>query len=131
MANPDFTSIDYLNEARERYTEAFKEKEVFDRYIQQVIEQQTQLQQVFKDLLQKRSIDTATGATLDIIGEIVGQPRELISADLFRFFGFEGVLQADAFGDGINSILGGKFYNFGDATGGNVLLDDETYRLFI
>lgn len=131
MANPDFTSIDYLNEARERYTEAFKEKEVSDKYIQLVIEQQTQLQQVFKDLLQKRSIDTATGATLDIIGEIVGQPRELISADLFTFFGFEGALQADAFGDGVNSILGGKFYNFGDATGGNVLLDDETYRLFI
>lgn len=131
MAEPDFTSIDYLEEARERVTYQFKEKEVFDKYIQLVIEQQTQLQNVFKDLLQKRSIDTATGVNLDIIGEIVGQPRELISADLFTFFGFEGALGADTFGNGLNSILGGKFFNFGDATGGNVLLDDETYRLFI
>jgi hypothetical protein len=125
------TEADYLTEARDRVTEAFKNKEVFDRYIQLVIDQQFAIQQVFKDLLQKRSIDTATGATLDIIGEIVGQPRELISADLFDFFGFQGALNAGSYGDVNNASVGAQWYDFGQATGGNILLDDETYKLFI
>lgn len=131
MTEVPFTSIDYLEEARGRVTYAFKDKVVFDKYLELLIDQQLQIQQVFKDLLQKRSIDTATGVNLDIIGEIVGQPRELISADLFTFFGFEGAIGADTFGDGVSPLTGGKFYSFGDAVGGNVLLDDEAYRLFI
>jgi hypothetical protein len=126
-----FTDAEYLEEARERSTEQFKNKEVFDKYLQLLIDQQESIQQVFKDLIQKRSIDEATGATLDIIGEIVGQPRELISADLFDFFGFQGALKADTFGDFGQPAVGSRFYDFGTPLGGNVLLDDETYRLFI
>lgn len=131
MATPPYLEVDYLEEARDRITEAFKGKDIIDRYLQLLIDQQQDLQQVFKDLLQKRSIDEATGATLDIIGEIVGQPRELISADLFNFFGFQGALKADTFGDFGQPQIGSKFYDFGTPFGGNVLLDDETYRLFI
>lgn len=131
MALVPITSINYLTEARGRITEQFKEKVVIDRYLQLLIDQQTQLEQVFIDLLQKRSIDEATGAQLDIIGDIVGQPRELISADLFNFFGFQGALKADTFGDFGSATTGSKFYDFGTPLGGNVLLDDETYRLFI
>lgn len=126
-----FTETDYLAEARDRSTEQFKNKDVIDRYLQLLLDQQESIQQVFKDLLQKRSIDEATGATLDIIGEIVGQPRELISADLFNFFGFQGAIKADTFGDFGISTTGSRFYDFGTPLGGNVLLDDETYRLFI
>ncbi len=131
MALVEFISTDYLAEARDRVTEQFKEKDIFDRYLQLLIDQQNSIQEVFKDLIQKRSIDEATGATLDIIGEIVGQPRELISADLFNFFGFQGALKADTFGDLGLPQIGSKFYDFGMPLGGNVLLDDETYRLFI
>jgi hypothetical protein len=126
-----FTEADYLEEARDRVTEQFKDKTVFDKYLQLLIDQQDSIQQVFKDLIQKRSIDEATGATLDIIGEIVGQPRELISADLFNFFGFQGAYKADTFGDFGLPQIGSKFLDYGSPTGGNVLLDDETYRLFI
>jgi len=126
-----FTEVQYLEEARDRVTEQFKDKTVFDKYLQLLIDQQDSIQQVFKDLIQKRSIDEATGATLDIIGEIVGQPRELISADLFNFFGFQGALKADTFGDFGLPQIGSKFLDYGSPTGGNVLLDDETYRLFI
>lgn len=126
-----FNEQDYLEIARGRVTEQFKNKDIFDRYLQLLINQQTELQQVFKDLLQKRSIDEATGAMLDIIGEIVGQPRELISADLFDFFGFQGALKAGSFGDTASVTVGSRFYDFGTPLGGNILLDDETYRLFI
>lgn len=126
-----FSETDYLEEARGRVTDQFKGQDIIDRYLQLIIDQQNSIQQVFKDLLQKRSIDEAKGVTLDIIGEIVGQPRELISADLFNFFGFQGALKADTFGDFGNPVTGSRFYDFGTPLGGNVLLDDETYRLFI
>lgn len=131
MALVPVITVDHLAVARERVTEQFKSKEVYDKYLQLLIKQQQELEQVFKDLIQKRSIDEATGATLDIIGEIVGQPRELISADLFDYFGFQGALKADTFGDFGQPTIGSKFYDFGTPLGGNVLLDDETYRLFI
>lgn len=131
MSVPSFETIDYLTEARDRVTYQFKDKDIIDRYLQLLIQQQTILQDTLKDLLQKRSIDTATGATLDIIGEIVGQQRELISADLYTFFGFAGVTSAGGYGDINNPYVGAVWYDFGKPTGGNILLDDETYRLFI
>lgn len=131
MAIVPFSTEDYLATARDQVTAQFQDKDVFDRCLQLLIDQQFALQQVFKDLLQKRSIDEATGAQLDIIGEIVGQPRELISVDLFDFFGFQGALKAGSYGDFGNPSVGARWYDFGTPLGGNVLLDDETYRLFI
>lgn len=128
---PEFTTVDYLSEANGRLTQQFMDKEIVGKYLQLIIDEQYNIQNVFKDLLQKRSIDTATGATLDIIGEIVGQPRELISADLFDFFGFQGASKAGSYGDVNDVSVGSKWYSFGTPLGGNTLLDDTTYRLFI
>lgn len=124
-------NIDYLAQARERVTWQFEEKVVFDKYLQLLINQQQELEQVFTDLLQFRSIDEAVGAQLDIIGEIVGQPRELINTDLFTFFGFQGHPKADGYGDLNDPSVGSRWYNFGDPLGGNTQLDDELYRIFI
>lgn len=131
MSLVPYNDADYLEEARDRITEQFKGKDIIDRYLQLLIDQQEAIEQVFKDLLQKRSIDEAEGATLDIIGDIVGQPRELISVDLYNFFGFQGHPKADTFGDLGNSVVGSRFYDYGTPLGGNVQLDDPTYRLFI
>src|SRR6478609_9253756 len=99
MTSPNFTVIDYTEEARTRVTEQFKEQPVFDRYLQLLTKAQIDLENTFKDLLQLRDIDTATGAQLDIIGRIVGQDRELIAADLYDFFGMIGALNAFPMGD--------------------------------
>lgn len=131
MSIPDFIEFDYLEEARDRVTEQFKEKDVFDKYLQLLIDQQESIQQVFKDLIQKRSIDEATGVTLDVIGEIVGQPRELIAVDLFNWFSFQGVPIEGSFGDLSDTTLGNRFWDLDLALSGNVLMDDQTYRLFI
>lgn len=131
MAINEFEVKDYLEEARSRYTEQFKDKIVFDKYVQLWLSTKLELQLTLKDLMQKRSIETAEGVQLDIIGEIVGQPRELLDASLISFFAFQGVLAAEGFGDTGNPSVGGNFYNFGDVTSGNILLNDEQYRLFI
>lgn len=131
MAVVEFISKDYLDEARGNITQQFVDKNIVDRYLQLLLKQHQMIEEVFKDLIQKRSIDEAVGAQLDMIGEIVGQPRELISADLFDFFGFQGALNAGGFGELETPSLGSRWYDFGQPTGGNILLDDPTYRLFI
>ncbi|MNQ58990.1 hypothetical protein D3C85_732100 [compost metagenome] len=128
--NP-FVEVDYLEEARSRFTSQFEDKVVFDKYVQLLIAAQTELSSVFKDLMQLRSIDTATGAQLDILGQIVGQDRVLLNADFFEFFGFLGVDKANSFGDIDDPTVGSFFYDFGEPLGGNILLNDDTYRLFI
>ena len=128
--NP-FEIKDYLAEARSRVTEQFKDKEVFDRYIQLMISSSEEVQTVLKDLMQKRSLDTAQGVQLDILGEIVGQPRTLLDTDLLEYFGFSGYPDVQGFGDKNNPTTGGEFYSFGNPLTGNILLNDKQYRLFI
>lgn len=123
--------LDYLEQARSRVTSQLEDKDIFDRYLQLLISEQTDLFQVFKDLLEKRSIDTAEGEQLDVIGRIVGQPRELIDTDLLSYFAFDGYPEAQSYGDLNNSAVGGFYYSLGTPLAGNTLLNDEQYRLFI
>ena len=127
----EFNTVDYLQEARERVTEQFKNQDIFDRYLQILLIDNTEIQGVLKDLMQKRSIDTAEGAQLDVIGEIVGQKRELIDTALLKYFAFDGYPDAQTYGDLNNESLGGVFYSLGDPLAGNTLLNDDQYRLFI
>ena len=60
MATNPFSVEDYLAVARSRVTELFKDKPIFDRYLQILIDENIEIQNVFKDLMQKKSIDTAT-----------------------------------------------------------------------
>lgn len=134
--NP-FDIIDYLSVARSRATEQFKLAEdgsgsvIFDKYLQLLINGKVELQEVFRQLMQERSIDTATGAQLDIIGDIVGQPRELIDTALLTFFAFLGYPDAQSYGDLNDVSLGGPYYDINNPLTGNTLLTDEQYRLFI
>lgn len=135
--NP-FIQIDYLSEARSRYTEQFKYDpltntgaKVFDHYVQILLEGKTELQEVFRQLMQERSLDTAVGVNLDNIGEIVGQPRTLLSVDIFEFFGFRGVPNAGSFGDFFDPDVGAVFYDSNNPRFGNVTLTDDAYRIFI
>lgn len=131
MTISPFIEEDYLSVARSRVTEQFKGKVVFDKYLQLLITAQIEIQQVFKDLMQLRSLDTATGEQLNILGRIVGQDRVLLNSDLYNFFGFQGALKAGSMGNLGDQTIGAIFYSLGAPLGGNIELDDETYRLFI
>lgn len=131
MAVNEFKTVPYLEQARERVTEQFKDAPVFDKYLQLLLYDAEELQSVLKDLMEKRSIDTAVGKQLDIIGDIVGQPRTLVNADLFTFFGFMGHWQADSFGN-LNDLGVGSVWWDGEASStGNITLNDDLYRLLI
>ena len=133
MAVNNFQNINYLDLARTRTTEQFKLENapVFDAFLQLLTVEMQTLQKTFQDLMQLRSLDTATGAQLDVIGRIVGQERVLLSADLYEFFGFQGALKAGSYGNLTDPTIGAKWWSLGKPLGGNVQLDDGTYRTFI
>lgn len=128
--NP-FALADYSVEAEDRVTEQFREQPVFNKYLQLMLAEQIKLQLEFKKLMQERSIDTAVGEQLDIIGRIVGQPRVAAQGDLFNLFGFEEDFSAESFSSLTAPDTGGYWYSLGDPLGGNVILGDDMYRLFI
>lgn len=132
-----FFEEDYLAVARSRVTQQFildadgTGPVVFDKYLQILLGGKIELQEVFKQLMQERSIDTAVGAQLDIIGEIVGQPRELIDTALLTYFAYLGYPDAQSYGDlGVPGV-GGFYRGLNDPLAGNTTLNDEQYRLFI
>jgi len=110
MTTNAFTEVDYLSQGRGRVTEQFKNKPVFDAYLKLIMDSLNELQGVYKDLMQLRSIDTAVGAQLDLIGDIVGQPRTLVNYD---------------------STIGGLFRSVNQEEGAAAEVDDETYRFLI
>lgn len=131
MALIPFEYNDFVADAEDLITTQFQDKDVFNRYLRLLKTSTQELLGVFRDLMQKRDIDSATGAQLDIIGEIVGQPRVLINTDLYPFFGYQGALAANSFGTYYNNQLGGYWYSYGGKIGGDVMLNDEQYRLII
>ena len=134
MRNPalliPFLEKDYLKEARDKYTMAFEDKPVFDKYIQLITLEVSEIQEVIKDLLQKRTLEEATGVQLDVVGEIVGQPRVLLDVDFLEFFGMEGNPRSHSMGD-LTSTRGGIFFDLNERMQGSVRLDDDTYRIMI
>lgn len=131
MALIPFEYNDFVAESEDLITTQFQDKDIFNRYLRLLKTGIQETLYVARDLMQKRDIDSATGAQLDNIGEIVGQPRVLISTDLYPFFGFEGDLVANSFGTYYNNQIGGYWYSYGGKVGGDVTLNDEQYRLII
>lgn len=128
-----FIVQDYLTVARERVTEQFKNKEVFDKYIQLLIWGATELQEQYRILMQERSLDTAEGRQLDIIGELVGLPRGGLPSEAYEgtFFGFSGDATALPFDDLSVPVDAGVFYSLTLAGVGFLPWDDPTYRMFL
>ena len=134
MNNPEllipYKERNYLGGARDKYTMAFQDKPVFDKYLQLIISEVEEIQKVMKDLMQKRTLEEATGVQLDIIGRVLGQPRVLLDVDFLEFFGMEGNPRAYKMGD-LFSNIGGMFFDLNERMQGSISLDDETYRIML
>lgn len=123
--------IDHEELAISRLATQFREAANLIAYIQTLLREANNLEDVFFQLLNERSLDTAIGAQLDIIGEIVGQSRILVDAESFKYFGFEGNPSAQSFGSVNDPAVGGRFVAIGEPTTGFRKLSDDEYRLFI
>ncbi len=126
----NFDEIDYLQQARDRITYQFKDSPNLDTLIKIWLEGYQDLQKTFLDIQLINDVDLASGAQLDVIGEIVGQPRQLVSISTTGFFGFEEDPGAKSFGT-LKDSSGGIYFSLDDPDSGNVTLADPLYRLFI
>ena len=127
----DIVKIDHNAQAISRLLTQFSEAFVLQDYIKALLSEANPLEQVFCDILDQRTIDTATDFTLDVIGALVGQSRVLIDATLLVYFGYVGALNADSYGDANDSSIGARYRSDGEDTTGNRTLTDDEYRLFI
>lgn len=131
MALNSFEIEPFLDVARTRITDQFKGKPVIDKYLQLLLGGKEELQRVMLDVMTLRSIDTAVGEQLDVIGTIVGRERGLVFAEIFEYFGFEGSSQGGSFGSLTDPSVGAPWYSIGGATGRSRPPSDEEYRLIL
>jgi len=126
----DPVKIDHEEVAVSRFATQFTQTVKLKGYTLALMSEANNLEAALCELLELRSIDTAFGANLDIIGRLVGQPRVLINATQLSYFGFQGAAGALGFGDEDDSSIGGIF-NGGESTTGLRTLTDVEYQLFI
>lgn len=128
--NP-FEVLDYREEVREKTTSQFYDGVVFNKLLDIIHNETQDVQEVYRGLMQERSLDTAYGEQLDVLGRIVGQPRTLIDADLFEFFGFRFNYQAGSYGSITFPDVGAVWWDGNAKMTGNITLEDSLYRLLI
>jgi hypothetical protein len=131
-----FKKVDFIKQAKEQLVSQYKNSSNLIAYINVFMKQFNEIEQVLDDLINKRHLDVASGAQLDVIGRIVGISRFLINADDLGFFRFTDANAPinnpnQGFGDFGNSEIGGVFRDAGQAPSGNVRLTDEQFRKFI
>lgn len=131
MALNQFVVEEFLEVARSRVTQQFRDKPVFDKYVQLLLGGFSDIQEVARQLQQERSIDTAVGTQLDVIGDIVGRPRGLVTATLFTYHGFQGETLAGSFGSLTDPTAGAPWYSEGAPVGISRPPSDEEYRLIL
>lgn len=127
----DSTLVSYIDVARERYTDQFKESVNIDSVMQIWLQGYQELQQEALDLVNINDIETASGAQMDVIGDIVGQPRELVDVSTTGYFGFQSDNGAKKFGSVDNSEGGLYFSKQQGGDSGSIQLSDGIYRAFI
>lgn len=126
-----FKETPHYEEMVERITFAFEDSVVKKKLLELLSLGSEEVQGALKQLIQERSIDTAEGKQLDIIGDIVGQQRELVNVDTLPFFGYIGAPLAKGYGDEDDPSVGGYYWDGVSPRAGNVVLSDSQYRVFI
>lgn len=128
---PPTPSIQHLSKGISRLATQYRESINLINYIKVLLSEADTIETVLKDILNKRWLETATGIQLDVLGAIVGQTREFVDAEIFKYFGFDDHPQAQSFGSVYNVGVGGRFITVGEPITGYRLLSDDEYRLYI
>lgn len=119
---------DVVNKGLNRLANQFKGSNKFNGFISAFLEEYQEIDASNIQLLNERYLDSAVGAQLDGIGEIVGVQRQKESIDIIGAFGFDGDDTARGFTDLFNLDLGGNFRKLDE---GEQLIGDDLYRIVI
>lgn len=115
---------DHTESMKKHLLGQFTGKPVFEAFLTAIGGELNELEQMFTDLRDKRWIDTAEGAQLDGIGEIVNQNRQVPDAVTIPFFGFDGQPNALGFEEG-------RFRDSWEGWLTSVNLNDPEYRIVL
>lgn len=108
--------IDYINRARARMLQQFKREEApnLDKLLQVMVAEIQEAENELHELLTFRSVATASGEQLDVLGDIVGIDREGRTDSDFRDVIFLQIAINN--GGGQESVLSALLDNLTDAT---------------
>ena len=96
------------------------------QYLHAYVEEMDDLFCAIEDVYFGRLLETAIGAQLDVIGEILQQSRNIDLGTIY--FGFQGATGADGFGTVTDPLQGGVFKST-DQSGATITpLGDDIYR---
>lgn len=126
----DLTLVNYVEQAKGRITEQFKDRPRLEQLITVWLEGNQLLQETFIDIEKIKDIDEASGVQLDNIGNIIGQPRELVDIAATGFFGFDSDPGAKPFGS-INNGQGGLYFSLDNPDSGVIALSDGLFKTFL
>lgn len=127
----DLSTLDHEALAESRLATEYRGSvEKLIPYLKALMSESNNIEQALQQCIVLRTIDTATGEVLDVLGELVGQGREVIDTSNLTFFGFAGAGNEDSFGDENNPTIGSRFASRQEI-GGQRIMDDPEYRLFI
>jgi len=131
MEQNEFGLIEHRELADIRITSQFYGKQNIIKIFNVLYKEILDLQDALYQLQTLRTIDLATGAQLDNIGEIVGYPREAIVRDFQKFFGFAGHPNAGTFGSVSNPAVGSPWYSLGQRIATYSNMTDDEYRFVL
>lgn len=125
-----YESIDIRKGLVDRLTDLFEYSEILPNLLQSIatplVTQQEDLRYLMTDLL---NIDVAEKSQLDLIGDIIGQPRLLIDFDDEKYFGMKGSYNSDTFSTISNPNIGGYWNSYSYTnTATAKKLNDVQYR---
>ena len=125
--------IDLIKLSTELLASQYKNSPNLIGHLQILIKSLVEIQDVYCQLIDERDIDSAIGEQLDVLGRIVGQPRSLVSRNIFGYFSFLGFTGGGGYGDFYDPLLGKPYITVEQASqkGQNVTLTDDQYRILI
>lgn len=131
----DYEPIDVIAQMKEDILVQYKDSPNLLSYIEALLTPFDELEQVLTDILNLRLISNATGAQLDILGELVGQRRGVYNTQTVKFFGMDPVGGLPVAHKGLGEITdpetGGLLRDIKTPIAARAYLDDVTYRKVI
>lgn len=100
-------------------------------YTKAFLKESDEIEEVLRQLLDERFIDTAVGDQLDILGVIVGLPRTSAEYISNPFFGFLTAIGARTYSTLAAPSTGGTWRTLADPDSLPQILDDDVYRGFL
>lgn len=114
---------DHASIAWENWPAQFSSSTRLAAMVKSLVVPMNSIQTALAGLYDNRWLDTASGAQLDGIGEIVGQPRQISNVAAMQFFGFADQQDSGGFGEA-RMYVTGMALTYGTST-----LGDDDYRL--